>query len=202
MTEQFPTPSPGPASAGRQLLKLGLEIGPLIIFFLSNSWGGILFATKIFMVATLLAIALSRVLFGKVAIMPLVTAVFVMVFGTLTVWLDNDLFIKLKPTIVNLFFAAALSGGLLFGHSLLRHVFADAFQLTETGWQILTRRWAIFFVLLAVLNELVWRNFSTDTWVSFKTFGIMPLTMAFAIAQVGIIKSHELTPADTTHEDQ
>lgn len=202
MTDRLATPPPGPGSAGRQFLKLGLEIGPLVIFFLSNSWGGILFATKTFMVATLLAIALSRILFGKVAVMPLVTAVFVMIFGTLTVWLDNDLFIKLKPTIVNLFFAAALSGGLLFGHSLLRHVFADAFQLTEAGWQILTRRWAIFFVLLAVLNEIVWRNFSTDTWVSFKTFGIMPLTMAFAIAQVGIIKSHELTPADRTHEDQ
>lgn len=192
---------PGTENIGRQLLKLALEIGPLVIFFASNSWGGIHFATKVFMVATLAAIAASRLIFGRVAIMPLVTAVFVIIFGGLTVWLANDLFIKLKPTIVNLFFAFALFGGLFTGHSLLKYVFGEAFHLTEQGWQVLTRRWAIFFLVLAALNEIVWRNFSTDAWVTFKTFGIMPLTMVFAISQFGLIKRHELTPADRTHED-
>jgi intracellular septation protein len=191
-----------PENLGPQLLKLVLEVGPLVVFFLSNSWWGIYVATKTFMVATIISIILSRALLGKIAIMPLVTAVFVMIFGGLTVWLENDLFIKLKPTIVNLFFGAILLVGLMFGRSLLKYVFADAFHLTDAGWQILTRRWGYFFILLAILNEIVWRNFSTDSWVTFKTFGIMPLTMIFAISQIGIIKQHELTPTDETRKDQ
>lgn len=187
---------------GRQLLKLVLEIGPLVIFFLCNSWAGIHFATKIFMIATIVALALSRWLLGKIAIMPLVTAFFVMIFGGLTVWLENELFIKLKPTIVNLFFAGILFGGLFFEKSLLKHIFEDAFRIDNTGWQILTRRWGLFFLFLAGVNEIVWRNFSTDSWVAFKTFGIMPITMAFALSQIGIIKRHELTHADETHKDQ
>lgn len=190
-----------PERIGPQLLKLILEIGPLVVFFLSNSWLGIQFATKTFMVATIISLALSRWLLGKIAVMPLVTAVFVMIFGGLTVWLEDDLFIKLKPTIVNLFFGTILFSGLFFGKSLLKYIFADAFHLTDTGWQILTRRWGFFFILLAVLNEIVWRNFSTDSWVAFKTFGIMPLTMVFAISQIGIIKRHELLPPDTTHKE-
>lgn len=201
MNKDHNTDQQAPENVGRQLLKLALELGPLVIFFMSNSWGGIHFATKVFMAATLVAIAASRLIFGRVAIMPLVTAVFVMIFGGLTVWLANDLFIKLKPTIVNLFFASALFGGLLARHSLLKYVFGEAFHLTEEGWQVLTRRWAVFFVVLAALNEIVWRNFSTDSWVAFKTFGIMPLTMVFAISQFGLIKRHELTPADKTHEE-
>lgn len=202
MNKDHQASHPGTDSVGRQLLKLVLEMGPLVIFFVSNSWGGIQFATKVFMVATLVAILASRLIFGRVAVMPLVTAVFVMIFGGLTVWLANDLFIKLKPTIVNLFFAAALFGGLWAGHSLLKYVFGEAFHLSEEGWQALTRRWAFFFLVLAALNEIVWRNFTTDSWVAFKTFGIMPLTMAFAVSQFGLIKRHELTPADRTHEEQ
>ncbi|MGD9668717.1 MAG: septation protein A [Hyphomicrobiaceae bacterium] len=191
-----------PENLGLQALKLILEIGPLVVFFLSNSWSGIQFATKTFMIATILSLALSRWLLGKIAVMPLVTAVFVMIFGGLTVWLEDDVFIKLKPTIVNLFFGAILFGGLLFGKSLLKYVFADAFHLTDLGWQILTRRWGFFFILLAALNEIVWRNFSTDSWVAFKTFGIMPMTMVFAVSQIGIIRRHELTTTDETHQDQ
>lgn len=191
-----------PVDPMRQLLKFTLEIGPLIVFFLSNSWFGILTATKVFMVATVFALLLSRVVFGKIAIMPIVTAIFVMIFGGLTIWLDNDLFIKLKPTIVNLFFASALFLGQFLGHSLLRHVFSDAFQLTDEGWKQLTLRWGFFFIFLAVLNEIVWRNYPTDTWVAFKTFGIMPLTMVFAISQVGLIKRHELPRSDGTHEER
>lgn len=194
--------TPHPEAPMRQLLKFALEIGPLVVFFLSNSWFGILVATKVFMVATVIALLLSRAVFGKVAIMPIVTAVFVMIFGGLTIWLDDELFIKLKPTIVNLFFASALFAGLFFGSSLLKHVFADAFHLTDEGWKQLTLRWAIFFVFLAMLNEIVWRNYPTDSWVAFKTFGIMPLTMIFAISQVGLIKRHELPRADGTQYEQ
>ncbi|HRY07156.1 MAG TPA: septation protein A [Hyphomicrobiaceae bacterium] len=190
-----------PENLGPQMLKLGLEIGPLVIFFLSNSWYGIQLATKTFMIATLISLVLSRWLLGKIAMMPLVTAVFVMIFGGLTVWLEDDLFIKLKPTIVNLFFGATLFGGLLFGKSPIKYVFADAFHLTDTGWRILTQRWGFFFILLAALNEIVWRNFSTDSWVAFKTFGIMPLTMIFAISQIGTIKQHELTYTNKAHDD-
>ena len=184
-----------------QLLKFVLEIGPLIIFFLSNSWHGIQFATKVFMVATVISLFLSRWLLGKIAIMPLVTAVFVLIFGGLTVWLDNDVFIKIKPTILNIFFAGALFIGLLFGKSLLKYVFEDAFHMNNEGWVVLTRRWGLFFIFLAAMNEIVWRNFTTDTWVAFKTFAIMPLTMVFAISQLGVIKRHEITDADNTPTD-
>ena len=180
-------------SLGRQLLKLALELGPLVIFFVTNSSAGIFTATKAFMVATLIALVASRIVFGRIAIMPLVTAVFVIVFGGLTIWLEDDHFIKLKPTIVNGLFAVILLGGVAFGQSMLRYVFGEVFHLTDEGWRHLTIRWGGFFIVLAVLNEVVWRNFSTDTWVAFKTFGIMPLTMIFAISQLGIIKKHDLS---------
>jgi intracellular septation protein len=202
MSDETQTNQPLAENLGYQFLKLVLEIGPLVIFFVSNSWAGIQFATKTFMIATVIALALSRWLLGRIAVMPLVTAFFVIIFGGLTVWLQNDVFIKVKPTIVNLFFATTLFGGLFFGKSLLKHIFADAFHLTNGGWTHLTRRWGLFFLLLAALNEIVWRNFSTDSWVAFKTFGIMPLTMVFAVFQIGLIKRHELTNADRTREDQ
>lgn len=201
MEQKTPTTEALPENLGQQLLKLVLEIGPLVIFFVSNSLGGIYFATKTFMVAIVVALALSRWLLGRIAVMPLVTAVFVMIFGGLTIFLENDLFIKMKPTIVNVFFATALFGGLMIGKPLLKYIFEDAFHITEMGWSILTKRWALFFIVLAALNEIVWRNFSTDFWVGFKTFGIMPLTMVFALSQISIIKQHELAPADKTHHE-
>jgi intracellular septation protein len=126
-----------------------------------------------------------------VPLMPLITGVFVIVFGGLTLWLHNDLFIKMKPTIVNTLFGVILLGGLVFGQSLLRYVFGEVFRLRDEGWKILTFRWALFFLFLAVLNEVVWRNFSTDFWVSFKVFGLMPLTMVFAFLQLGLLKRFE-----------
>ena len=144
------------------------------------------------MAATIVSLAASRALLGRVPTMPLVTGVFVIVFGGLTLWLKDDLFIKLKPTIVNSLFAIILFAGLYTNRLFLKTVLGDVMRLTEPGWRKLTVRWGCFFVFLALLNEVVWRSFSTDAWVSFKVFGVMPLTMAFAIAQVGLLKQHEL----------
>jgi intracellular septation protein len=196
MTDPQPTPQDsGPPKEAeidpQQLWKLLVELGPLLLFFFVNSRAGIFWGTGTLVVATAVSIVVSRVMFGKLAIMPLVSAFFVIIFGGLTLWLADDLFIKLKPTIVNLIFASVLLGGLAVGHSLLRHLFGDVFKLTDEGWRQLTLRWGLFFVALAVLNEIVWRNFSTDTWVSFKVFGIMPLTMIFGISQMGLLKTHE-----------
>jgi len=173
-------------------LKLFVEVGPLVVFFVMNARAGIFWGTGGFMVATLISLVASRILFGRVPVMPLVTGLFVLVFGGLTIWLQDEHFIKIKPTLVNALFAAALFVGLLAGHSLLKIVFGEVFRLTDQGWRKLTIRWAYFFVLLALLNEVVWRSFSTDVWVSFKVFGIMPLTMIFAIAQMGLLKQYEL----------
>ena len=174
-------------SPGRQVLKLVLEFGPLVVFFLVNARYDIFWATGAFMGATVISLSLSRLIFKKIAVMPLVTGVFVLVFGGLTLYLQNDTFIKVKPTIVNLLFAAILLTGLAFGHSLLRYLLSDVFRLREEGWRILTLRWGLFFVALALLNEIIWRNFSTDVWVSFKVFGIMPLTVIFGMAQIGVL---------------
>jgi intracellular septation protein len=179
-------------SAGAQILKLVVEVGPLVVFFLVNARAGIFWGTGTFMVATVGSLVASRILFGRIPVMPLVTGVCVMVFGGLTLWLQDEHFIKIKPTIVNGLFAGALFIGLYYGQSLLRIVFGEVFRLTEEGWRKLTLRWACYFLCLAVLNEIVWRSFSTDVWVSFKVFGIMPLTMAFAVAQIGLLRQYEL----------
>lgn len=174
------------------LLKLALELGPLGIFFFANSRLGIFWATGLFMVAITVSLALSFALTRRLAIMPLVTGVIVLVFGGLTLILQDELFIKLKPTIVNVLFGAVLLGGLAFGKSLLGYVFESAFALDDEGWRKLTYRWAYFFFVLAILNEVVWRNFSTDDWVSFKTFGIFPLTIVFTLCQLPLIQKHSL----------
>lgn len=185
----------------KQMIKLLVELGPLLVFFGVNWLAGkyladpkqaIFYGTGTFMAATLVSLAASKAMLGRIPTMPLVTGFFVLIFGGLTLWLQDDQFIKLKPTIVNGLFAAILFAGLASGRTLLKIVFGDVFKLTEDGWRQLTIRWGLFFIFLAALNEIVWRSFSTDFWVSFKVFGIMPLTMIFAIAQVGLLKRHEL----------
>lgn len=174
-----------------QLLKLAVEVGPLAVFFIVNARAGIFWGTGVFMGATVASLIASRILFGRIPVMPLVSGVCVAIFGGLTLWLQDDHFIKMKPTIVNALFAGALFIGLLAGQSLLRIVFGEVFRLTDEGWRKLTLRWAFFFTFLAVLNEIMWRSFSTDTWVSFKVFAVLPLTMAFAVAQVGLLRHYE-----------
>ncbi|WP_088348589.1 MULTISPECIES: septation protein A [Rhodomicrobium] len=178
------------------LFKLVLEFGPLLVFFLTNNRFDIFTATAVFMAATILSLIASKLILKKVPIMPLVTGGFVLVFGALTIWLQNDMFIKVKPTIVNLLFAAALGGGLLFGRSLIKIVLEDAIKLQDEGWKKLTFRWAIFFVFLAILNEFVWRSFDTSTWAAFKTFGIMPITFLFMMCQIGLLQKYQI-PEDT-----
>lgn len=188
--------SAAPRREMHPLVKIVVEIGPLALFFFANAKFGIFAATATFMVATVISLAVSYALTRHIATLPLVTGVFVLVFGGLTVWLNDELFIKLKPTIVNTLFGVILVGGLLMGRSLLRIVFDSVFRLDAEGWRQLTWRWAIFFFVLAALNEFVWRNFSTDTWVSFKVFGIMPLTMVFALSQMPLLQRHALPEED------
>jgi intracellular septation protein len=173
------------------VLKLALELGPLALFFLANQRAGIFAATGMFIAATVLSLAIHYALVRKLPIMPLVSGAVVVVFGGLTLLLQDELFIKLKPTIVNTLFGLVLLGGLWFGKPLLAIVLDSVFELTDEGWRKLTLRWAMFFFVLAALNEIVWRTQSTDFWVSFKVFGIMPLTIAFALAQTPLLLRHE-----------
>jgi intracellular septation protein len=183
----------------KQLFKMLLELGPLMVFFGVNYvTKDIILGTGVFMVATLFALVASRMLFGRIPVMPLVSGALVLVFGGLTIWSDNALFIKLKPTIVNLIFASILFGGLYFGKSLLRYVLGEVFKLTDEGWRLLTLRWAMFFVVLAVVNEIVWRNFSESFWLGFKLMGVMPLTAIFGLAQMGLLKRYGPGDGDTS----
>lgn len=175
----------------KQWIRLGLEFGPLGVFFFVNAQFGIFEATAAFMAAVVLALAGSYALSGRPAAMPLITAVFVLIFGGLTLYLQDDTFIKIKPTIVNLLFASLLAGGLAMGKPILKLMLADVLQMEDEGWRKLTFRWACFFVFLACLNEVVWRSSSRDFWVGFKTFGVAPLTFAFMMAQAGLLQKYQ-----------
>jgi intracellular septation protein len=177
------------------VFKLVTELGPLIVFFVANAKFNLFVATGAFMVAIVAAMIASYVVVRHVPIMAIVTAVIVLVFGTLTLVLHDETFIKVKPTIIYGLFAAILGGGLLFGRSFIAILFNQMFNLTPKGWRILTMRWALFFLGMAVLNEIIWRTQSTDFWVTFKLFGAVPLTMVFAISQMPVIKRYHLEPA-------
>jgi len=175
------------------LLKLALEVGPLAVFFITNGKFGIFYATASFMAATLISLVTSRIFLKRIPVLALVTGVFVMIFGFLTIYLHDDTFIKIKPTVVNTLFAFILAAGLYFRRPVLKLALGEILQMREEGWRLLTLRWIGFFLFLAVLNEVVWRNFSTDTWVSFKSFGLMPLTFFFMMFQITLIMRHQIS---------
>lgn len=177
-------------------VKLALDMGPLILFFVVNARAGIFWATGLFMVAVVIALAVSYAMIRRFPIMTVLSAVIVVVFGGLTLVLQDDLFIKLKPTIIYLLFAFTLAGGLYFRKPLLEMVFDSVFHLKEEGWRKLTIRWMAFFFLLAILNEIVWRTQTTDFWVSFKVFGVVPLTFIFAMSQLPLLTKYTEQPRE------
>jgi len=192
VTDTSPFETPQATRSINPWLKIGLELGPLVLFFIANGYGGIYAATAVFMVGSLAALAAMWVMVRRIAVMPLISAAVVLVFGGLTLWLQDDHFIKLKPTLLNGLFGVALLGGLALGRPLLPYVLDGMVKLTDAGWRALTLRWGLFFLAMAVLNEIVWRHFSTDTWVAFKAFGYLPITIAFIMAQAPLMARHEL----------
>ncbi len=183
-----------------------LEVFPLAIFFIGNSRAdqffdieksqNIFYATAAFMIALVVSLTVKWVLERKIAMMPIVTLFIVLIFGGLTLYLQDELFIKLKPTIVNTLFGTILLGGMLFNKYLITYVMGPFLNLEPIGWKKLNFMWGIFFLCLAVVNEIVWRNFSTDTWVDFKVFGIMPITIIFSMATMVSINKHLIADED------
>jgi len=192
--------APAPRKALNPILKLLLELGPLALFFAAYSRFNIYVATGVLMASVVVTLAVSYAMLRRIPVMPLVTAVIVLIFGSLTLVFHDETLIKIKPTALYLLFAAALFAGLALKKPILKILFDGALHVTEEGWRLLTWRWAFFFVSLAALNEIVWRTQTTDLWVKFKTFGFMPLTILFALAQAPLIMKHE-SKAEATDDD-
>ena len=176
----------------KSVYKLLIDIGPLAVFFIFYNRSGLQASILPFMLATVIAVLISYILEKKIPIMPTVGAAIVLLFGGLTIYFDNEVFFKMKPTIINLLFAIILYGGILINKPLLKYLLGAALKLEEEGWKILTQRWIGFFIALAVLNEFVWRTQSTDIWVNFKVFGILPITFIFTLTQFPLIKKYQI----------
>lgn len=183
------------------LLRLASDLGPLIGFFAAYEVWGIYAATGVFMAATLTALGFGWWRERKIAAMPLFTAILVLIFGGLTFVLKDPRFIKMKPTVLYSLFGVLLLGGLRFERQFLRVIFAEAFDLTDKGWRVLTWRWALFFFALAAANETIWRNVPEAMWVKFKVFGVMPLIFAFALAQTPFVLKHQIEKPDEAKPD-
>ena len=174
------------------LIKSLIEIIPLILFFIANAKYGIILATKVFVVTTMIAIISSYFYLKKISTPLLITSFLVLIFGGLTIFFRDPTFIKLKPTIVYILFSIFLFSGLILKKNFLKIYLSTLFKLSDEGWDILTKRWGIFFILMAILNEIIWRNFSTDFWVSFKVFGFIPITIIFTFLQQNLIKKYSI----------
>jgi intracellular septation protein len=190
--------APAPRRTINPILKLVLELGPLALFFIAYSRLGLIGATAVMMVTVVVTLSVSYALLRRLPIMPLVTAIIVVIFGSLTLIFHNETFIKMKPTVLYLLFGGALLGGLALNRPLLPVLFDGALNVTAEGWRKLTWRWAFFFLALAVLNEIIWRTQTTDLWVAFKTFGIMPLTILFALSQAPLVMRYEAKGEETS----
>jgi intracellular septation protein len=195
------TAAPAQRKALNPMLKLALELGPLALFFAVYSRLGIFAATGVLMAGIVVTLAVSYAMLKRFPVMPLVTAVIVLIFGSLTLIFHDETLIKIKPTALYLLFAAALFIGIWLGKPLLKILFDGALHVTEEGWRKLTWRWALFFLALAILNEVVWRTQSTDLWVKFKTFGFLPITLLFALAQAPLIMRYEAKEKETGDDD-
>ncbi|MFO1088995.1 MAG: septation protein A [Hyphomicrobiales bacterium] len=171
-------------------LKIAIEMGPLVAFFIANAKGGIFTGTLVYMAAAAIALAVNWVLTRRIAIVPVVTLGFVLAFGGLTLFLHDETFIKMKVTIINALFGLMLLGGVFAGKPLLKVVLGEAIDLDDEGWRKLSIRWGVFFFAIAVLNEIIWRSVPTDTWVNFKVFGILPITIVFAMLQAPLMSRH------------
>ena len=176
----------------KNIYKLIIDIGPLAVFFIFYTRSDLQSAILPFMIATVIAVLFSYILEKKIPVMPTVGAIIILVFGGLTIYFDNDVFFKMKPTIINLLFSGILYGGIVLKKPLLRYLLGAALKLQDEGWSILTKRWIGFFIALAILNEIIWRTQSTDIWVNFKVFGILPITFIFTITQFSIIKKYQI----------
>ena len=174
-------------------IKLFIDIGPLAVFFIYYKVSGDLIdAILPLMLATIISVVISYILEKRIPIMPTLGAGIVVIFGGLTIIFDNKIFIFMKPTIINIIFAAILYGGIILKKPLLRYLLGSALRLEDEGWAILTQRWIAFFIALAVLNEIVWRTMSEEFWVSFKVFGILPITFIFTMTQFPLIKKYQV----------
>ena len=176
----------------KSFYKLLIDIGPLAVFFIFYSRSGLQASILPFMIATVIAVVFSYIIEKKIPIMPTVGAGIVLIFGGLTIYFDNEVFFKMKPTIIYFLFAAILYGGIIINKPLLKYLLGAALKLQEEGWKILTQRWIGFFIALAILNEIVWRTQSTDIWVNFKVFGILPITFIFTMTQFPLIKKYQI----------
>ena len=176
----------------KSIYKLLIDVGPLAVFFIFYTRSGLQASILPLMIATVIAVLFSYILEKKIPIMPTVGAGIVLIFGGLTIYFDNEVFIKMKPTIINLIFAIILYGGMLVKKPLLKILLGAALRLEEEGWRILTYRWIGFFIALAVLNEIVWRTQTTDIWVNFKVFAILPITFIFTMSQFPLIKKYQI----------
>ncbi|MBO6465622.1 MAG: septation protein A [Pelagibacteraceae bacterium] len=176
----------------KSIFKLLIDIGPLAVFFIFYTRSDLKTAILPFMIATTIAVLFSYIIEKKIPIMPTVGAVIILIFGGLTIYFDNETFFKMKPTIINLLFAGILYGGIILNKSLLRYLLGAALKLQDEGWDILTKRWIGFFIALAILNEIVWRTQTTDIWVNFKVFGILPITFIFTLTQFSTIKKYQV----------